>query len=72
MGGCPFTAIQAGNVATEDLVHMLQRMNLCRDVSLERLIDAAKFAEEMLGRELPGRIHVTGAISAVEAAITSH
>lgn len=67
LGGCPFTAVAAGNVATEDVVHMLQRMNMRRDISLEGLIVAAKSAEEMLGRTLPGRVHVTGPIPEVEA-----
>ena len=67
LGGCPFTAVTAGNVATEDLVHMLQRMEICRDISLETLIDAAKMAEEIVGRELPGTIHKTGRIPQLEA-----
>ncbi len=67
MGGCPFTALPAGNVATEDLVHMMQRMNLRRDIHLETLIAAAKMAEEIVGRQLPGRIHVSGPVPEHEA-----
>ncbi len=62
LGGCPFTAVSAGNIATEDLVHMVQRMGFCRNISLNALIDAARFAREMVGHDLPGRIHVTGPI----------
>ena len=60
LGGCPFTAVTSGNVATEDLVHMLQRMGLREDIRLDALIDAAREAEQMLERTLPGRIHATG------------
>ncbi len=62
LGGCPFTAVTGGNIATEDLVHMFARMNVRRDVELEPLIDAAKQAEQFLGRQLPGRTHITGPV----------
>jgi hydroxymethylglutaryl-CoA lyase len=62
LGGCPFTAVSGGNVATEDLVHMLQRMDLRHDINLDTLTAAAKKAEEFLGRALPGKIHVTGPV----------
>jgi hydroxymethylglutaryl-CoA lyase len=55
LGGCPFTAVSGGNVATEDLVHMLQRMGLRDDLALAPLIDAARQAEAMVGRALPGK-----------------
>jgi len=60
LGGCPFTAIAAGNVATEDLVHMFQNMNLRKDIQLDKLIAIAKEAAEYFKRELPGVIHKTG------------
>lgn len=66
IGGCPFTAVTGGNVATEDVVHMLQRMGLRTDVKLETLIAAANDMSEILGRKLPGRIHTTGAIAQQE------
>jgi hydroxymethylglutaryl-CoA lyase len=68
LGGCPFTAVTGGNVSTEDLVHMMQRMNVRRDVRLEPLIEAAKIAEEMLSRPLPGKIHTTGPVPELELA----
>ncbi len=64
LGGCPFTAVTGGNVATEDLVHLLQRMNRRADVRLDRLIELAKDAERFFGRELPGTIHRTGPVPA--------
>jgi hydroxymethylglutaryl-CoA lyase len=62
LGGCPFTAIAAGNIATEDLVHMFQKMNLRKDVQLDKLIAIAKEAAEYFKRELPGVIYKTGKI----------
>ena len=38
LGGCPFTAIAAGNISTEDLVHMFQMMNFRNDIQLDKLI----------------------------------
>jgi len=65
LGGCPFTAIAGGNVCTEDLVHMFQRMGLRRDIRLPQLIDLARDAAAYFGRDLPGSIYKTGAIEAV-------
>jgi hydroxymethylglutaryl-CoA lyase len=62
LGGCPFTAIAAGNVTTEDLVHMIQKMNLRNDIKLDKLISIAKEAAEYFQRELPGVIYKTGKI----------
>jgi hydroxymethylglutaryl-CoA lyase len=70
LGGCPFTAVTGGNVATEDLVHMFSRMNVRRDIDLVPLIDAAKQAEKFLGRDLPGKVHVTGAVPEHELVTT--
>lgn len=62
LGGCPFTAVAAGNIATEDLVHLFQKMNLRNDVKLENLIAISKEAAEYFKRELPGTIYKTGMI----------
>jgi hydroxymethylglutaryl-CoA lyase len=62
LGGCPFTAIAAGNVSTEDLVHMFQNMNLRKDIQVDKLITIAKEAAEYFKRELPGVIYKTGKI----------
>lgn len=59
LGGCPFTALASGNVCTEDLVHMLSRMNLRADIQMDRLIEVSKDAEKFFGRELPGIIYKT-------------
>ncbi len=62
LGGCPFTKVPAGNVSTEDLVHTLQRMGLCLDINLEKLVDLAKNIGQFLGKELPGFIMKSGPI----------
>ncbi len=67
LGGCPFTKVAAGNVATEDLVHALQRNGVRRDVSLPVLVDVARQVASFFGREMPGRVYRTGPIPSPEA-----
>lgn len=62
LGGCPFTRVAAGNVATEDLAHGLQRAGQRLDIDLSALIGVAKDVATHLGRELPGRVYKTGPI----------
>ena len=62
LGGCPFTKVAAGNVATEDFVHALQLQGLRQDVDLERLIGVAADVAEYFGREMPGCVYKTGSI----------
>jgi hydroxymethylglutaryl-CoA lyase len=56
MGGCPYAPGAAGNVATEDLVYMLHGMGIATGVDLERLVEAGKVAESIVGRLLPGKV----------------
>ncbi len=67
LGGCPFTKVAAGNVATEDLVHGLQRAGQCAGINLEALVGLAREMAAWLGRELPGCVHKTGAIGSPAA-----
>jgi hydroxymethylglutaryl-CoA lyase len=62
LGGCPFTKIAGGNVCTEDLVHMLHRMDLRRDVSLAKLIESATDVSRFFERDMPGTIYKSGGI----------
>lgn len=55
LGGCPFAPGAAGNLATEDLVYMLERMGFETGVDLSGLIDAAGFMAGVLGRALTSR-----------------
>ncbi len=64
LGGCPFTKVAAGNVATEDFVHALQRQGLRRDVDLDALIGVARCVAKHFGRELPGYVYRIGPIPA--------
>ena len=65
LGGCPFTKVAAGNVATEDFVHVLQMEDLRKEVSLERLLDVARDAAAHFGRDMQGFVYKTGAINSV-------
>lgn len=60
LGGCPFTKVAAGNVATEDLVHALQRQGMRKDINLPALIEVARDVATHFGREMPGRVYKTG------------
>lgn len=62
LGGCPFTSVAGGNVCTEDLVHMLQRMRLRKNIDLDCLISASRDAEKFFKRELPGMVYKIGSI----------
>jgi hydroxymethylglutaryl-CoA lyase len=66
LGGCPFTKVAAGNVATEDLVHVLQRQGFRTDVDLERLIAVARDVAAHFGRDMQGYVHRTGPIATKE------
>jgi hydroxymethylglutaryl-CoA lyase len=60
MGGCPYAPGAAGNLATEDLAYMLQGMGVKTGLDLERLWEAGKVAESVVGRTLPGKVHQAG------------
>lgn len=64
LGGCPFAGHKgaAGNVCTEDLVFMCQEMGIETGVDLERLIEAATLAEEVVGHDLPGAVMHGGSL----------
>jgi hydroxymethylglutaryl-CoA lyase len=56
LGGSPFATGATGNVATEDLVHMVGDMGIDTGIDLEALLNAARLAERLLGHDLPGKI----------------
>ena len=56
LGGCPYAPGAAGNVATEDLLHMLNAMGVETGVDLERLIAAGAYICDKLGRETQSRV----------------
>lgn len=55
MGGCPYAPGAAGNLATEDLVYMLNEMGVRTGVDLDKLVDCGELAQEIVKRKLPGR-----------------
>ena len=56
LGGCPYAPGATGNVCTEDLVYMVEDMGVATGVDLERMIDAARAAEGLVGRVLPSQV----------------
>jgi hydroxymethylglutaryl-CoA lyase len=56
LGGCPYAPGATGNVATEEVVHMLHDMGLDTGIDLGALIEAARLAQEIVGRELPSGV----------------
>lgn len=60
LGGCPYAPQATGNVATEDVVYMLQRMGFETGLNLESLIETNKWMAEKIGHELPSRVGKAG------------
>jgi hydroxymethylglutaryl-CoA lyase len=60
LGGCPYAPGAAGNLATEDLVYMFRGMGIETGIDLERLVEAGRVAESVVGRPLPGKVHQAG------------
>ncbi|MEX2147225.1 MAG: hydroxymethylglutaryl-CoA lyase [Candidatus Rokuibacteriota bacterium] len=60
LGGCPFAPGASGNVCTEDLVHCLHAMEVGTGIDLDRLLDASRRVQEIVGRPLPGQIVKAG------------
>jgi len=53
LGGCPYAPGASGNAVTEDLVHMLGDLGVETGIDLAALIDCARLAQQIVGRELP-------------------
>lgn len=60
-GGCPFAPNATGNIATEDLVYMLESEGIDTGIDLDRLIDVAVWLGSLLGREPAGQVARAGA-----------
>lgn len=67
LGGCPFAGHRgaAGNVCTEDLAFMCEEMGIETGIDLERLLDAARLAEDIVGHDLPGAVKCGGSLKAI-------
>ena len=65
LGGCPFAGHKgaAGNVCTEDLAFMCAEMGIDTGLDLEKLIECARLAEDIVGHPLPGSVMVGGSLA---------
>jgi hydroxymethylglutaryl-CoA lyase len=57
LGGCPYAAGASGNVATEDVVYMLNGMGVRTGVDLEKLVDIGRWICGVLGREPSSKVN---------------
>jgi hydroxymethylglutaryl-CoA lyase len=60
IGGCPFAPAATGNVPTEDLAYMFERMGVHTGIDLSRAIDSVPWLSEQLGKPLPGMLSRAG------------
>jgi hydroxymethylglutaryl-CoA lyase len=60
IGGCPFAPGATGNIATEDLVYMLERAGFETGYDLDQLIGTARWIGEKIGRPAPGALSRAG------------
>ena len=60
LGGCPFAPGAAGNVATEDVVYLLERSGVETGLDLAQLLDASRWLAGMIGKPLPASLARAG------------
>jgi len=63
LGGCPYAPRATGNIATEDLLYVLDREGVGTGVDLDALIRISEWLEGVLGRRLEGQVYRAGAFS---------
>jgi hydroxymethylglutaryl-CoA lyase len=68
IGGCPFAPGATGNVATEDLVYLFDRMGVSTGLILDRVTATTEWLEGRLGRRLPGALLHAGGFPAAGSA----
>lgn len=71
LGGCPFAGHKsaAGNVCTEDLVFMCEEMAIDTGINLEKLLECARLAEDIVGHPLPGSVMRGGSLTRLRNAL---
>ena len=57
LGGCPYAPGASGNVATNDLVHMLHQMGVQTNINEEKLLEASRFIQSKLNMQLPSHVY---------------
>lgn len=65
VGGCPFAPRATGNIATEDLVYLLDGMGVETGIDLGRLLDTSEWLARELGHDTPGQLRKAGDYSLV-------
>lgn len=60
LGGCPFAKGAAGNVASEDVVYMLERAGIATGMDLDALIQASAWFSDIMGKPLPAMVSKAG------------
>jgi isopropylmalate/homocitrate/citramalate synthase len=60
IGGCPFAPGATGNISTEDLVFILERMGVRTGIDLEALLEVSRWLGALLGKELPSMVARAG------------
>ena len=73
LGGCPFAALKgaAGNVCTEDVVFLCNELGIGTGVDLDKLIEVARLAEDIVGHPLPGSIMHAGSLTQYRGAMAA-
>ena len=73
LGGCPFcnhaNMQAAGNICTEDMVQLCLKLGIETGIDLDRLIEASRLAEEIIGRTLAGKVMHSDSLDAQRAAL---
>ncbi len=57
LGGCPYAPGASGNVATEDVIYMLEGMGVHTGVDLDKLVDVSRLASTLVGHEVPSKFY---------------
>lgn len=70
LGGSPFAAGAGGNLATEDLVHLLDDLGIETGIDLDRLLGVCDFLGQVVGHPLPSKVATAGPRSRLAAAET--
>ena len=60
VGGCPFAPGATGNIASEDLLYLLERSGWSTGISLAAMIETAQWLELQLGHKVPGLLSKAG------------
>ena len=71
LGGCPFAPGASGNIASEELVYWLEESGVRTGIDLDRMLTAARVAEQAVGHPLPSSLYRAGGRSVPRSALTA-